>query len=67
VEAEAVETDMAFPGNPVRLALPGGGRAFLDFVAENALGHHWMIGYGHVADRLAQLALFVGLPEKTIR
>ncbi len=67
VDAEAVETDMAFPGNPVRIALPGGGRVFLDFVAENALGHHWMIGYGHVADRLAQLALFVGLPEKTIR
>lgn len=61
LEGEAVATDLEFPGNPVRVRLPGGGRAFLDFVARHALGHHWMIGYGHVARPLAWLAEWSGV------
>ena len=62
MEGEAVATDLVFPGNPVRVRLPGSGRAFLDFVARHALGHHWMIGYGHVARPLAWLADWSGVP-----
>lgn len=60
IEAEAVPTELVFPGNPTKLALPIGGRDFLDFVAEKALGHHWLIGYGHVAERLRLWAAFNG-------
>jgi len=60
VEAEAVPTDMVFPGNPTQLVLPVNGREFLEWVATQALGHHWMIGYGHVLDRLRLWAAFNG-------
>jgi L-fucose isomerase-like protein len=61
METDAMTTAMDFPGNPIRLILPGGGRAFLDFVAGHALGHHWLIGYGHIAARLRQFAELVDL------
>ncbi len=61
IEAEAVPAEMAFPGNPVRVALPHHENNFLCFVSEHALGHHWMIGYGHVATRVRLLSRFVGM------
>ncbi|MDP8224283.1 MAG: hypothetical protein P9L99_13045 [Candidatus Lernaella stagnicola] len=65
LEGEAVRTDMVFPGNPTKVRLPGGGREFLDFVARHALGHHWMIGYGHVGRRARWWAELCGLNIKS--
>jgi L-fucose isomerase-like protein len=66
IEADAVRTTMEFPGNPLRVRLPVTGRAFLDFVAAHALGHHWMIGYGRIAARVALLSKFLGLPVRRL-
>ncbi len=43
---EAVETEMVFPGNPLRVRFNAQLQALLDWIAQQGLGHHWMAAYG---------------------
>jgi L-fucose isomerase-like protein len=49
LEGEAIPTEMVFPGNPVRVRFDEPVETLLDWIHDTGLGHHWMIGYGHVA------------------
>ena len=57
---EAKETDMVFPGNPLKVTFATGYRNILAWIAENGLGHHWMAAYGDLRQPLADLAGLVG-------
>jgi hypothetical protein len=57
---EAIETDMVFPGNPLRVRFRSDYREILAWIAEEGLGHHWMAAYGDVRRPLADLAHMVG-------
>ncbi len=53
---EAIETDMIFPGNPLRVRFRADFRDILAWIAREGLGHHWMAGYGDWRQTLADLA-----------
>ena len=57
---EAIETDMVFPGNPLRVRFRSDYREILAWIAEEGLGHHWMAAYGDVRRPLADLTHMVG-------
>jgi L-arabinose isomerase len=57
---QAIETDMIFPGNPLRVRFQSDYRGILAWIAREGLGHHWMAGYGDVRVPLADLAQMVG-------
>jgi len=59
---EAIETDMVFAGNPTKVVLEGGARPYLDAIAREGLGHHWMIGYGDVRRELKTFCAHIGIP-----
>ena len=61
LEGEAVRTEMVFAGNPVKVKFPIPVNEFLEIVAENGFGHHWMIGYGSVKKELEDFCRLVGL------
>jgi len=56
VSGQAVHTEMIFPGNPIRVRIPVDVKEFLEIIAEEGFGHHWMIGYGDVRTELIHLA-----------
>lgn len=58
MEGEALPVDMVFPGNPVRVKFPVSPAALIDWIAAEGIGHHWMIGYGHVGHAIRQWANF---------
>jgi len=60
LEGEAVPTEMVFPGNPVRVRFESPVSELIEWIHEHGLGHHWMIGYGHVAAELRAWARIVG-------
>lgn len=60
LEGEACSTEMVFPGNPVRVRFAHPVRHLIDWIHDVGLGHHWMIGYGHVAHELRAWARIVG-------
>lgn len=66
VKAEAVRTEMIFPGNPVRVSLPVSIDEFLEIISEEGFGHHWMIGYGEVSKELIQLCQLIGVKITSI-
>jgi L-fucose isomerase-like protein len=57
---QAVETEMVFPGNPLRVRFEAGYRAILAWIAREGLGHHWMAAYGDLRQPLEDLAAMVG-------
>ena len=57
---EAVETDMVFPGNPLRVRFAADYRQILSWVAREGLGHHWMATYGDSRQTVADLAEMTG-------
>lgn len=59
---EAMETELVFPGNPVKVRLDVPMDAFLDDVAELGLGHHWMIGEGDACAHLTEFGRLTGIP-----
>jgi L-fucose isomerase-like protein len=61
VKAEAIKTDLVFPGNPTRIRLPVPTDEFLKIIAREGIGHHWMIGYGDVSRELTEFADLVGI------
>jgi len=58
----AVPTDMVFAGNPVKVVFERGVQHYLDVVAAEGLGHHWIIGYGDVRKVLQDLCNFLKIP-----
>jgi L-fucose isomerase-like protein len=61
VKGEAVNTEMVFPGNPIRVRIPIEINDFLEIIAEKGFGHHWMIVYGDVIKDLINLASLMGI------
>jgi L-arabinose isomerase len=57
---EATETDMVFPGNPLRVRFAADYRQILSWVAREGLGHHWMAAYGDSRQTVADLAGMTG-------
>jgi L-fucose isomerase-like protein len=57
---EAMETDMVFPGNPLRVHFASDYRDILAWIAAEGLGHHWMAAYGDLRRPLGDLARMVG-------
>lgn len=60
LEGEALEAEMVFPGNPVRVRFEPPVGDLIEWIHEEGLGHHWMIGYGHVSDEVRAWAKIVG-------
>ena len=56
----AIETDMVFPGNPLRVRFKSDYRQILSWIIEEGLGHHWMAAYGDLRQSLADLAAMDG-------
>jgi len=61
IEAYSQETKMVFPGNPVSARFDISAEKFLEIIAKNAIGHHWMIGYGKVLDEIKYFSDMVGV------
>mgnify|MGYP000014574634 FL=1 len=61
VSGEAMHTEMVFPGNPIRVKIPIKIDEFLEIIAREGFGHHWMIGYGDVRTELKYLASLNGV------
>ncbi len=60
LEGEAMSTEMLFPGNPVRVRFSVKADDLIEWIFEQGIGHHWMIGYGHFGDEIRALAAIVG-------
>ncbi len=60
LEGEAVKTEMVFPGNPVRVVFKQDTKDILDWIFREGIGHHWMVGYGHMAAELRMWGRIVG-------
>jgi len=61
VEAFSQETEMVFPGNPLSARFDIPTERFLKTIAKNAIGHHWMIGYGKVLDEIKYFSDLIGI------
>ena len=48
LEGEALPTEMVFPGNPTRVRFGRSTPEVIEWIHDEGIGHHWMIGYGHV-------------------
>ncbi len=66
MEGMALETDMVFPGNPLKVRFELDYREVLSWVANEGLGHHWMAAYGSFQQELADMADMVGCEFKSI-
>jgi len=56
---DALDTDMVFPGNPLKVRFPVDYRQALEWITDQGLGHHWMAAYGDHRQALKDLAQFV--------
>ncbi|MDP1340874.1 hypothetical protein, partial [Klebsiella variicola] len=54
---------MVFPGNPVRVQFAQSVADLVDWIHQAGIGHHWMIGYGHVA---AEVQAWAGCAGKSL-
>jgi len=61
IEGDAIETDMVFPGNPIKIKLPISIEDYLDIIEECGLGHHWIIAYGNYGNYLRRLARLLAI------
>lgn len=60
LEGEALHTEMVFPGNPVRVRFDRTTEELIEWIHNEGIGHHWMIGYGHVGEEIRAWAEIVG-------
>jgi len=60
MEGEAVESEMVFPGNPLQVRFERSVGELVDWVFEEGIAHHWMAGYGHVAQEVRDWAGILG-------
>jgi L-fucose isomerase-like protein len=67
LEGQAVETEMLFPGNPLKVKFPASPAEINDWIFSNGLGHHWMVAYGHYAQEIIQWSSICGKTLKIIK
>jgi L-arabinose isomerase len=60
LSGEAVRTGMIFSGNPLKVRFDSDYRHVLSWIAQEGLGHHWMVVYGDFREQLVDLASMVG-------
>ena len=60
LEGEALPAEMVFPGNPVRVQFARPTHELIDWIHQQGVGHHWMIGYGHVGAQVRAWARMAG-------
>lgn len=60
LEGEALPAEMVFPGNPVRVQFDRPTAELIDWIHDAGIGHHWMIGYGHVGSAVRAWASLAG-------
>jgi len=60
LEGEALDAEMVFPGNPVRVRFDRPTSQIIDWIHEQGIGHHWMIGYGHLGAHIRDWANIIG-------
>jgi L-arabinose isomerase len=60
MEGEAIETEMVFPGNPLRVRFSTPCERIINWIYEEGIGHHWIAGYGYVRRELEDLACMIG-------
>ena len=49
-----------FPGNPLRVTFRQSMPELIDWIHDTGLGHHRMIGYGHVGQEIGSWAAMAG-------
>ncbi len=60
LEGEALPTEMVFPGNPVRVQFDRPTAELIEWIHAAGIGHHWMIGLGHVGRAVRDWAAMAG-------
>ena len=60
LEGDAVRTDMVFPGNPVRVKFQEKTSDIIQWIFDEGIAHHWMIGYGHFRDDIRNWGKITG-------
>lgn len=60
LEGQGLPTEMVFPGNPLRVKFQQDVPSLIDWIHDTGLGHHWMIGYGHVGREIREWARMAG-------
>jgi L-fucose isomerase-like protein len=61
VEGTAVQTEMVFEGNPVKMKPNLSLTDLLDVINEHGFGHHWMMGYAHAGAELRAFCRLSGI------
>lgn len=61
LEAEAIPTEMDFPGNPIRIRLPCSQELFLNTIEDRGIGHHWIVAYGNYKESLRIFSNSLGI------
>jgi L-fucose isomerase-like protein len=61
IEGRSWEAEMVFPGNPVSARFNISAKKYLDDISKNAVGHHWMIGYGNVVEEIRYFSDLIGV------
>jgi len=60
LEGVALETNMVFPGNPLKVQFKSDYRNILSWIIDEGLGHHWMAVYGLHKDAITDLSKIIG-------
>lgn len=60
LEGNALSGGMDFPGNPVRVDFGIPASRLIEWIFQEGIGHHWMVGYGHVGGVLKKWAKLCG-------
>jgi hypothetical protein len=61
IEGNAVETEMVFEGNPMKIILNAPFNSIWEGISRYGFGHHWMAAYKHVAPVLKEFCALTGL------
>jgi len=59
LEGIALETDMVFPGNPLKVQFKSDYRDILSWIIDEGLGHHWMAVYGSIKNEIIDFAKII--------
>jgi L-fucose isomerase-like protein len=60
LEGIAMETDMIFPGNPLKVQFKADYKDILSWIVDEGLGHHWIGAYGLLSQEIRDLMMIIG-------
>jgi L-fucose isomerase-like protein len=60
LEGEALPAEMVFPGNPLRVQFARPVGEIIEWIFEQGIGHHWVVGLRHVGAEIRALAGLCG-------